>query len=148
MPAFRIREFQDADGPAVRALWTSVGFRLIADDDAGLRRYTERNPGLFRVAVSEDHGGHDARHAPEAVLGTCMGAWDGRRGWIYHVATDPAARGQGIATALIERVEAGLRAVGCERALVVVEESNAPALGFWQRRGYEMRPTRHLGKSL
>ena len=71
----RIRTFEPADGDALRSLWTAAGFRLIADDDAGLARFAQRNPGLFVVAEDKSQ-----------VVGSAMGAWDGRRGWLYHVA--------------------------------------------------------------
>ena len=48
-----------------------------------------------------------------AVIGTVMGGYDGHRGWIYSVATDPAHRRQGIGSALLRRMEAALRERGC-----------------------------------
>ncbi len=132
-----IREFRPGDGPALRALWRASGFRLIGDDDRGLAAFAERNPGLFLVAEDED-----------ALIGSAMGAWDGRRGWLYHVAVAPGHRRAGLATDLVARVEAGLRERGCERALVIVEADNDHALAFWTVRGYELRDTRQLGKQL
>ena len=136
-PDAAIRPFRPGDGEALRALWSTVGFRLIADDDAGLERFAARNPGLFLVAGS---GGR--------IVASALGAWDGRRGWLYHVATAPDHRGRGLASRMVERIEAGLRELGCPRALVIVEAANDDALDFWRRRGYELRDTRHLGKSL
>ena len=80
-----IREFHPGDGPGLRALWRGAGFRLIGDDDRGLAAFAERNPGLFFVA-----------EADSMVAGSAMGAWDGRRGWLYHVAVDPAHRRVGL----------------------------------------------------
>lgn len=133
----RIRLYRPGDGDALRALWTSVGFRLIADDDAGLARFAERNPGLFLVTEVDGR-----------IVASALGAWDGRRGWLYHVATAADQRGRGHASRLIDRIEAGLRELGCPRALVIVERANDAALDFWRRRGYELRDTHHLGKSL
>jgi ribosomal protein S18 acetylase RimI-like enzyme len=133
----RIREFVPADGDRLRSLWTESGFRLIADDDAGLARFAARNPGLFLVA----------QDGPQ-IVGSAMGAWDGRRGWLYHVAVAPSHRRLGLATQLVDQVEARLRELGCQRALVMVEAANAGALAFWNTRGYSRRETHHLGKSL
>ena len=132
-----IREYRPVDGDQLRALWSEVGFRLIADDDEGLARFSERNPGLFLVA--EDAG---------QIVGSTMGGWDGRRGWLYHVATAPSHRRQGLASELVDLVEHRLRALGCPRALVIVEAANAGAAAFWRARGYEQRDTHHLGKTL
>ena len=45
-------------------------------------------------------------------------------------------------------VEDRLRALGCPRALVIVEAANDDALRFWTASGYERRETLQLGKTL
>jgi ribosomal protein S18 acetylase RimI-like enzyme len=137
-PLVDIRPFRSGDGDRLRALWTDVGFRLTGDDDLGLARFAERNPGLFLVAVDR-HG---------TIVGSAMGAWDGRRGWLYHVATARSRRRTGLATELVGHVEDALRELGCRRALIVVERGNDGALAFWRAQGYEPRETLHLGKRL
>lgn len=132
-----IREYATGDGDQLRQLWSEVGFRLIADGDDGLARFAERNPGLFLVA--EDGG---------RLVGSIMGAWDGRRGWLYHVATAASHQRRGLASELVELVEGRLRALGCPRVLVIVEASNEDAFVFWRGRGYAKRETYHLGKQL
>jgi ribosomal protein S18 acetylase RimI-like enzyme len=132
-----IRAYRPGDGEPLRGLWTATGFRLTGDDDPGLARFAERNPGLLLVAELEGQ-----------IVGSAMGAWDGHRGWIYHVAVAPPHRRAGLATDLVERVEAGLRAVGCPRVLVMVEADNDAGIAFWIARGYEPRDTRQLGKAL
>lgn len=132
-----IREFRPADGAQLRALWTTLGFRLIADDDVGLARFAERNPGLFVVAEEESR-----------VVGSILGGWDGRRGWLYHVAVAPSHRRRGLARELVQLVEGRLRDFGCRRSLVIVEAANDDALRFWDALGYERRDTYQLGKTL
>ena len=89
--AFEVREFRRGDGNALRALWLAAGFRLLGDDDAGLATFADRNPGLFLVATAPSG----------AILGSAMGAWDGRRGWLYHVATAASYRRTGVASASV-----------------------------------------------
>jgi ribosomal protein S18 acetylase RimI-like enzyme len=132
-----LRDFQPADGGPLRALWTAAGFRLIGDDDAGLARFAARNPGLLWVAEEDGR-----------IVGSAMGGWDGRRGWLYHVAVAPSHRRTGLATRLVTGVEGRLRELGCPRALVSVEAANDTALAFWLARGYELRHTNQLAKSL
>jgi ribosomal protein S18 acetylase RimI-like enzyme len=85
-----------------------------------------RNPGLLLVASEGTQ-----------VVGSALGAWDGRRGWIYHVATAESHRRQGIATKLVDQVEAGLRDLGCPKVSVLVREGNDDGREFWAARGYE-----------
>ncbi len=132
-----VREFRGVDGGALRALWEACGFRSLGDDDLSLARFARRNPGLVLVAAD---GGR--------IVGSALGAWDGRRGWIYHVATAENHRRRGIATRLVDQVETGLRDLGCPEVRVNVGEDNVGARGFWQSRGYETRPTRQFARRL
>lgn len=120
-----IREIRAVDGDALRALWTAAGFRLLSDDDLGLARLARRNPGLVLVAAEGTR-----------VVGSALGTWDGRRGWIYHVAVAPSHRRQGIATRLIDQVEEGLRALGCRKVNVMVRPDSDGGADFWKARGY------------
>ena len=77
-----------------------------------------------------------------------MGAWDGRRGWIYHVATAPPYRRRSLATRLVSAVEAGFRDLGARRVRVVVQDGNEGAEAFWTARGFEAAPVRLFGRDL
>ena len=135
--AVAIRELRGVDGGALRALWEACGFRALGDDDLSLARLARRNPGLVLVAAE---GGR--------VVGSALGAWDGRRGWIYHVAVAESHRRRGIATRLVDQVEAGLRDLGSLEVRVNVGEDNAGAHAFWKSRAYGPRPTRQLARKL
>ena len=125
-PTVVVRELRAVDGDQLRRLWTEAGFRSLGDDDLSLARMARRNPGLLLVAAEGSR-----------IVGSALGAWDGRRGWIYHVATAESHRRQGIAAMLVERVEAGLRDLGCPKVSVLVREENDEGRGFWLARGYE-----------
>jgi ribosomal protein S18 acetylase RimI-like enzyme len=134
---FGVREFQPGDGAGLRALWVAAGFRLHGDDDRGLETFADRNPGLFLVATTP--GG--------AIVGSAMGAWDGRRGWIYHVATAATYRRTGVASELVGRIEARLVELGVVRVNVLVREGNDRGRAFWTAAGYEAA-SRQFGKDL
>jgi N-acetylglutamate synthase len=132
-----IRELRAVDGDALRTLWQSCGFRALGDDDLGLARYARRNPGLALVASESGR-----------VIGSALGAWDGRRASIYHVAVAESHRRRGIATQLVDKVEAGLRDLGSPEVRINVGEDNRAGRAFWTARGYELRPVRQLAKQL
>jgi len=136
-PPLEIREYRTGDGDPLRVLWQAAGFRSIGDDDASLRVLAQRNPGMFLVAT---RGGH--------VVGSAMGGWDGRRGWIYHVATAPDERRSGLATQLVRQVETRLQALGCRKVNVIVREGNVEGAAFWEALGYAAAPTRQFGREL
>ncbi len=126
-PKVVFRELRAVDGDQLRKLWEACGFRSLGDDDLSLARLARRNPGLLLVAAEGTR-----------IVGSALGAWDGRRGWIYHVATAESHRRQGIATRLVDQVEAGLRDLGCPKVSVLVRDENDDGREFWQERGYEV----------
>jgi len=132
-----VRELRTVDGDALRALWADVGFRSLGDDDRSLARLARRNPGLVLVAAD---GGK--------VVGSALGAWDGRRGWLYHVATAKSHRRQGIATRLVEQIESGLAALGCPKVNVLLRAESDGGEAFWKRLGYASGTAAHMGKEL
>jgi GNAT superfamily N-acetyltransferase len=132
-----LREIRASDGDELRKLWQSVGFGSQGDDDRSLARMTRRNPGLLLVATE---GGR--------IVGSALGGFDGRRGWLYHVATAEDHRRQGVATRLVERIEASLADLGCPRVNVSVGEGRDAGRAFWHARGYELNPARQFRKEL
>jgi len=136
-----IREYRPGDGDALRELWRSSGFRLLGDDDEGLATYVARNPGLFLVAA-------DVAASGEQIVASAMGAWDGRRGWIYHVATAGSHRRTGIAAALVTRIEQGLIEVGAKRVNVLVRDESDGGRSFWTAVGYEHAASSQYAKNL
>jgi ribosomal protein S18 acetylase RimI-like enzyme len=125
-PPVVIRELRGVDGEQLRKLWLEAGFRSLGDDDLSLARMARRNPGLLLVAAEGSR-----------IVGSALGAWDGRRGWIYHVATAETHRRQGIAARLVDRIETGLRDLGCPKVTVLVRDDNDDGREFWVARGYE-----------
>ena len=132
-----IREIRASDGDELRKLWKSVDFRPTGDDDRSLARLARRNPGLVLVATE---GGR--------IVGSALGAFDGRRGWLYHVATAASHRRQGVASKLVDQIEASLADLGCPKVSVNVGDEREAARAFWKARGYAMSPARQFAKEL
>lgn len=136
-PPVVLREYRSADGSALRELWAANGMITAGDDDLGLRMFVQRNPGLLVVAVQGS-----------LVVGSAMGAWDGRRGWIYHVATAATQRRTGLGRRLVREVEGRLKERGSRRVNVVIRDGNEAGDAFWDALGYESSPSRIRGRNL
>jgi ribosomal protein S18 acetylase RimI-like enzyme len=136
-PPVEIREYRPGDGPALRRLWDDAGLRSLGDDDDGLTAMARRNPGLLLVATAGD-----------AIVGSGLGGWDGRRGWIYHVVIAPDHRRRGIGRRLVAQVETGLQALGCPKVNVIVMDENDEGVDFWVSMGYGMLQARQFGRVL
>jgi len=124
-----IREFSFPDDyENTLKLWESIesGINVgISDTRQEVQKKLERDPDLFLVAEVDNK-----------IIGTVIGAFDGRRGLIYHLAVDKNERSRGIATSLLAEVEKRLKAKGCIKALMVVLRDNTPAMQLYKSRGW------------
>jgi ribosomal protein S18 acetylase RimI-like enzyme len=134
----RIREFDlERDYDVVFALWQGEPAIHVGASDTRpeIARKLERDPDLFLVAEADGQ-----------VVGAVLGAFDGRRGMVYHLAVEAACRGRGIGTALLEALEARLRGKGCLSAYLFVADSNLEVVEFYARRGWGVMPATSLRK--
>jgi ribosomal protein S18 acetylase RimI-like enzyme len=136
-----VRPFVMDDYPVVLTLWRDAGPGLTlrpSDEPEEVAKKLERDPDLFLIAEEEDQ-----------VVGVIMGAWDGRRGWIHHLAVLANNRKQGIGSALLNEVESRLKAKGCLKVNLMVHKENTAAQGLYRRLGYnDMSSILLMGKEL
>ncbi len=126
----KIREFRMEDYSAVFELWKRAGLQIRPGDERpDIRLKLRRDPDLFLVA--EEDG---------MISGTVIGAWDGRRGWIYHLAVDPDHQRKGVGAILVREVETRLTAKGAKRVNAQILKTNRQSLDFFRAAGYEQRP--------
>ncbi len=124
----RVRQFSMEDYRAVRALWVESGLEIRpGDSEAEVERKVSRDAELFLVA--EEKG---------RIVGTVMGAWDGRRGWIYHLGVLPAFQRKGVASALVKEVEERMTRKGVLKVNAVVFKTNDRSLRFFRKAGYDL----------
>lgn len=115
---------------AVVTLWREtpgVGLSA-ADEPERIAAYLERNPGMSFVALDGNR-----------VVGALLAGHDGRRGYLHHLAVDPAYRHQGIGRCLVEQAEAELIALGIDKAHLFIFETNSSGKIFWERLGWRLR---------
>jgi len=133
-----IREYREGDGDRLRTFWLACGIKIRpGDDDASLAVFAARNPGLFVLAEEQRH-----------IVASALAGWDGRRGWLYHVAVHPDERRRGLGRRLVELLEERLRERGCPKVNLIVWEGNTYAMAFWRALGYERATTVEYEKEL
>jgi ribosomal protein S18 acetylase RimI-like enzyme len=133
-----IRAFALRDTESVIALWQATGLtRSWNNPHLDIQRKLTVQPELFLVAVDRDD-----------IVGTVMAGYDGHRGWLYYLASDPARRGQGIGRALVGAAEDALLELGCPKVQLMVRPDNDDVLAFYDSLGYERFDTTTTGKRL
>ena len=73
------------------------------------------------------------------ITGAILAGHDGRRGYIYHTAVNPAYRHQGIGTALVNAALHALANEGIIKVALVVFSRNDAGNAFWERLGFTAR---------
>jgi len=127
MSQVRVREFRIDEYNAVYDLWKEAGLIIRPGDDLqGIRVKLQRDPDLFLVA--EDSG---------RIVGCVLGAWDGRRGWINHLAVAPSHQRRGVGSALISELEKRLSLKGAKKVNAQIYKWNQKSLEFFKAAGYE-----------
>ncbi len=133
-----IRPFRPEDRAHVRELWRSAGLiRPWNNPDADIDRKLKVDPELFLVAVWKEN-----------LVGTVMGGYDGHRGWVNYLATDPEYRNLGIASKLMESLEGKLLERGCPKINLQIREENQEVRAFYEKLGYSVDAAISMGKRM
>jgi ribosomal protein S18 acetylase RimI-like enzyme len=132
-----IRPYTDDDQDSLIDLWEKVFPGAPPHNNPARDHRTRREipPELFLVAIHEGK-----------IVGTVMGDCDGQGGWVYYLGVDPDYRRQGIGTALMKRLEAGLVAKGCQELHFQIWASKAEVQAFYETLGYHAEDRRTMGK--
>lgn len=140
-PSIQIRRFRyPEDYPAVIQLWANAGDGIHlrrSDEPEEIEKKLLRDPDLFLIAERN-----------RDLIGAVLGGFDGRRGMMYHLAVKSDYRQQGIGAALMEALEARLKAMGCIRYYLLVTTDNDQAIRFYEARGWERMELFAYGKNL
>jgi ribosomal protein S18 acetylase RimI-like enzyme len=126
----KIREFKIDDYLIVRELWEAAGLILRPGDALeDVKVKLQRDPDLFLVAEHDD-----------TIVGSVIGGWDGRRGWIYHLAVRPEHQRKGIGVRLVRELEKRLVDKGAKKVNAQIYKSNERSSRFFKAIGYEAQP--------
>lgn len=109
------------------ALWQAAGLTRPWNDP-----YTDYDLALTNPAsvilIARTH---------TSLAGSVMVGFDGHRGWVYYLASDPNHRGMGIGRALMTAAEVWLREQGCPKIQLMVRNDNSGVKAFYFAIGYE-----------
>ncbi|MGI5879040.1 MAG: GNAT family N-acetyltransferase [Syntrophomonadaceae bacterium] len=114
----------------MRELWASLpGLGLgPGDDKAAITGFMERNPHTCLVLRKN-----------RQIIGTVLGGFDGRRGYVYHLAVRQNYQRNGYGTLLLENVVQALKHEGAGKIHLLVFRDNSAAQSFYTARGWHLR---------
>ena len=120
----QIRCAQRSDHDAAIQLWR----------DAGLGTMTEQE---WNAVVASPTSILLVADKGDEIVGAAIGAFDGWRAYVYHVAVDPAHRRHGLAKSLMAEAEAQLANAGAQCVFAMVHGDNTDGLALATVMGYE-----------
>jgi ribosomal protein S18 acetylase RimI-like enzyme len=125
---FRVMTTDDV--PQALDLWRSCEGVGLSDSDTptGLATFLERNPDTSWVVFAEDR-----------LVGTVLAGHDGRRGFLYHLATHAEFRRRELARSLLRHALGSLRSAGILKCHVMVFRTNQEGREFWRHMGWPLR---------
>jgi len=121
-----------ADLREVIALWRDtegVGLDKDMDSLPRIQDYLERNRSMSFIARGSDH----------AIVGAVLCGYDGRRGYLHHLAVEKSWRKQGIGSRLVAACLRNLKKAGIPKCNIFVFGDNKAGQSFWSKNGWKPR---------
>src|SRR5258706_16231923 len=101
-----IRLMKISDFPELFSLWKKTDLELANEktEFSQTKLALKLNPDSCLVLVED-----------EKIIGSILGTFNGKRGWIYHLAIDPNFQNLGYGSKLLSRAEEALKKHGTQR---------------------------------
>ena len=133
-----IRLYKNADRVALISVWETV-FPDDPPHNAPDKVIDEmlKVDGLIYVAEQ------NAR-----IVGGCIAAYDGHRGWLYSVGVLEESRRDGVGQELVRTAIDGLKARGCLKVNLQIRSDNHAVADFYKSLGFDVEDRMSMGMRL
>lgn len=125
----KIRNMRLSDIKSAYQLWEKVGVSVVSFKREKLEVSQVLELNQTTCFVLEDGN---------KIVGTVLGAFNGRRGWIYHLAIDPECQRRGYGSILLAKSEEALKNLGATKILLGVWLTDKEVLNYYKKRGYNI----------
>ena len=133
-----IRPFQEGDEEALVSLWNMCKLTVPWNDPyKDIARKLKVQADLFLVGYLEDK-----------LIASVMAGYDGHRGYINYFAVNPDFQASGYGKQLMDKVENGLRELGCPKINLQIREGNDKVFSYYQKLGFVKEKRINMGKRI
>lgn len=110
-------------------LWKRTGITITSSETKDeVNVMVNRNPDLCLIAKID-----------EKVIGVVMGGFDGRRGYVHHLAIDPEYQKRGCGKLLMDELIRRFRKKRVHKVHLFIEKHNKEVIAFYEKLGWEIR---------
>ena len=128
---FVIHEMIENDLPKVLDLWRLVNIELTySDKREELVKMLKHNPGLCLVMKDT---------LKNNILGAVLGGFDGRRGWVHHLAIHPSIQGKKYGTMMMDELLRRFKERDVAKLKLEIFKSNKEVIDFYKKIGWDHR---------
>jgi ribosomal protein S18 acetylase RimI-like enzyme len=125
----KIEEFSMESYDDVIILWRKSGISVgSTDTKEEIKKMLDRNPQLFLVGKLD-----------QKVIGVVMGGFDGRRGYVHHLAVDPNYQKRGYGKMIMDELIARFRKMSVHKIHLFIEKYNKYVVEFYRNLGWQIR---------
>ena len=110
-------------------IWRKAGISVgSTDTKEEVERMMHRNPKLFLIGEKD-----------KEVIGVVMGGFDGRRGYVHHLAVHPDFQKKGYGKILMENLIKKFSKMKVHKIHLFIEKYNKDVVDFYRNLGWEIR---------
>ncbi len=129
MIKMKIEKFKIEYYDEVVELWRKAGVEVVSSDTIDeVTRVLNRNPDLFLIGKVQ-----------EKVIAVVMGAFDGRRGYVHHLAIDPDYQKRGYGKMMMDELIEKFHTKKVHKVHLFIEKYNKEVADFYRKLGWEVR---------
>lgn len=130
----QLRTIKLEDYQKLTEFWKNNYFISEMDNSKYFVLFLEKNPNLS--VLIEENG---------EIIGTALGSYDGRRGYLQKIVTNKESRKKGIGKQLVKEVVKRLKTVGALYLPISVEEELVP---FYEKCGFVKKDSASMSMDL
>ena len=103
-------------------LWKEAGIGIGSSDTREeIELILDRNPGLFLIGKEQDK-----------IIAVVIGAFNGRRGYVHHLAVDPIYKKKGYGKAIMDYLIERFRQKKIHKIHLFIQKENEKVLDFYK----------------
>ena len=125
----KIEKFKIESYDEVVGLWRKAGIEIVSSDTIDeVTRVLNRNPDLFLIG-----------RVQEKIIAVVMGTFDGRRGYVHHLAVDPDYQKMGFGKSIMEALIEQFRTKNIQKVHLFIEKTSKTVVEFYNNLGWDVR---------
>jgi len=125
----KIENFTMKNYDNIIGLWRKAGISVgSTDSENEIKKMLTLNPNLFLIGKVNNK-----------VIAVVMGGFDGRRGYVHHLAVDPLHQKKGYGKMIMDELINRFRKIGVHKIHLFIEKDNQDVVDFYKNLEWQIR---------